>query len=189
MLGRIGGLERFTKQMPTKKDLSDHVKAMDETLAKIQEVSTGVTVHLEEYKLPESTTHRPMSAAPGPGYTHPDRRTYVGCYYEDESVSTRQDASDRYDLRGGHGSESEEEDPNVPESPPPGPLGQPPPGRPGAPPPGLLGPPPPGPPGPPPPGPPGPPPPGPPGPLLPGRRRTNTRVKPINLKDPVPIEG
>jgi len=49
MLGRISGLERFTKEMPTKKDLSDHVKAMDESLAKIQEVSTGLTVHLEEY--------------------------------------------------------------------------------------------------------------------------------------------
>jgi hypothetical protein len=73
MLGRIGGLERFTKDMPTKKDLEDHTKAMDETLAKIQVVSTGLTVHLEEYKLYESTPHRPRSAAAGPSYTHPDR--------------------------------------------------------------------------------------------------------------------
>jgi len=77
MLGRIGGLERFTKELPTKQDLTNHVKAMDETLAKIQEVSTGLTVHLEEYKLSESTPHRPRSVAPGPSYTHPDRRQYT----------------------------------------------------------------------------------------------------------------
>jgi len=177
MLGRIGGLETFTKDMPTKADLSNHVKAMDETLAKIQEVSTGLTVHLDEYKLSESTTHKPRSIlAAGPSYTNPDRRQYVESYrYSDEeSISTRQDARDMYDLRGGDGSESEEEDPNVPEPGPPGPT-----------PPGPPGPPPPGPPGPPPPGPPGPPPLFPP----PERQRRKAKVKPIKLKDAFPFEG
>jgi hypothetical protein len=181
MLGRIGGLERFTKEIPTKKDLSDHVKAMDETLAKIEEVSTGLMVHLEEYKLLESTTHRPRSVAAGPSYTHPDRRHYVEQYSEDESISTKQDARERYNLRGGYGSESEEEDPNIPDPSPP------PPGPPGPPPPGLPGPPPPGPPGPPPPGPPGPPSLEP--PVLSGRRRRKAKVKPIKLKNPFPFEG
>jgi len=170
MLRRIGGLERFTKEMPTKTDLSNHVKAMDETLAKIQEVSTGLTIHMEEYKLSESTTHRPRSTtAAGPSYTHPDRRQYLEQYQyseDDESISTRQEARVMYDLRGGNGSESEEEDPNVPE---------------------------PGPPGPPPPGPPGPPLPSLPGPLPPlppsGRRRKKAKVKPIKLKDHFPFEG
>jgi hypothetical protein len=177
MLGRIGGLERFTKDLATKKDLEIHVKAMDVTLAKIQEVSTGLTEHMEGYKFSESTSHRPRSAAAGPSYTHPDQRpqveTYQYYYEDDESVSTRQDARDRYDLRGGNGSESEEEDPNIPE------------GQPGPP-----GPPPPGPPGPPLPEPPGPPPPGPPGPPPPsGRRRRRALARPIKLKDPSPFEG
>jgi len=170
MLGRIGGLERFTKEMPTKGDLSIHVKAMDETLAKIQEVSTGLTVHLEEYKLSESTTHRPRSTvAAGPSYTHHDRRQYVERYQysDDESISTRQDARDTYDLRGGNGSESEDKDRNVPEPGPPSPTPPAPPGSPG------------------------PTPPGPPGPFPPpsGRRRRKAKVKPIKLKDPVPFEG
>jgi sulfur transfer complex TusBCD TusB component (DsrH family) len=98
MVGRIGGLERYTKQLPTKEDLIKHTKAMDETLAKIQEVSTGLTVHMEQYKLSESTPHRPTSVAAGPSYTNPDRTTSIDYYYEDESRSTRQDARDRYDL-------------------------------------------------------------------------------------------
>jgi hypothetical protein len=154
--------------MPTKKDLSDHVKAMDETLAKIQEVSTGLTTHMEEYKISESTSHRPRSTAAGPSYTHPNSKVYVEQYYEDESISTTQDARERYDLRGGAGSDWESEDPNVPEPGPPGPPGPPPPG----------------PPGPPPPAPPGPPPPG-----LSGRRRRRAKVKPIKLKDPYTFEG
>jgi len=179
MLGRIGELERYTKELPSKQDLKDHTKAMHETLAKIQEVSTGLTTHMEEYKLSQSTTHRPTSvAAAGPSYTHPDRRRYIYQDYDDESISTRQDARDMYDLRGGHGSESEEEeeDPNVPE-PPPGPPGPTPP----VPPPGPPGPPPPAPP----PGSPGPPPPAPPE----ERRRRRAKVKPIKLKDPFPLEG
>jgi hypothetical protein len=96
MLGRIGGLERSTKDLATKKDLDSHVRAMDETLVKIQEVSTGLTEHMEGYKFSESTSHRPMSVAAGPSYTHPDRRpqveTYQYDYEDDESVSTRQDA-------------------------------------------------------------------------------------------------
>jgi hypothetical protein len=192
MLGRIGGLERFTKDLATKKDLEKHVKAMDETLFKIQEVSTGLTEHMENYKVSESSSHTPRSAIAGPSHTHPDRRfqveTYQYDYEDEESSSTRQDARDRYDLRGGDGSDSEEEDPNIPEDTPPGPPGPPPPGPPGPP-----GPPPPGPPGPPPPGPPeppGPPPPGPPGPPPPSsRRRRRTLAKPIKLKDPYPFEG
>jgi hypothetical protein len=131
MLGRIGGFERFTKELPTKEDLAKHTKAMDETLAKFQEVSTGLTVHLDESKLSESTPHRPRSVAAGPSFTHPDRRQYTDqYYYEDESISTRQNARDRYDLRGSAGSNDEEsDDPNVPEDTP-LPPGTPPPGPP-----------------------------------------------------------
>jgi hypothetical protein len=46
---------------------------MDEALAKILEVSTGLTVYMEEYKLLWSTTHAPRSEQAGPSYTHPDR--------------------------------------------------------------------------------------------------------------------
>jgi len=180
MLGRIGGLETYTKELPSKQDLKDHTRAMDKTLAKIQDVSTGLTIHMEEYKLSESTTHRPTSiAAAGPSHTHRDRRHYIERYqdYDDESISTKQDAREMYDLRGGHGSESEEEeDPNVPE--PPGPPPPAPPPEPPGPPP-LA----------PPPGPPGPPPPAPPPGPPEGRRRRRAKVKPIKLKDPFPFEG
>jgi hypothetical protein len=72
MLGRIGGLERMTKNLATKKDLDDHAKAMDITMAKIQEISTGLMEHMGEYILSDSTSHRPRSVAAGPSYTHPD---------------------------------------------------------------------------------------------------------------------
>jgi len=100
-------------------------------------------------------------------------------YYEYESsLSTPDDARQWYDLRGGNGSDSEEEDPDVPED------NQPSPGPPNPPPPGPLDPPPPRPPGLPLPGPPGPPPPD-----TFGQTKRRANVKPIKLKDPYPFEG
>jgi hypothetical protein len=55
----VNNIDQFMCTLQTKNDLDTHVKPMDEALAKIQEVSTGLTVHLEEYKLSESTPHAP----------------------------------------------------------------------------------------------------------------------------------
>ena len=102
-------------------------------------------------------------------------------YSDGDFISNRQDARDTYGLRGGDGSESNDEDPNLPE------RGPPPPGPPGPPGPTPPGPPPPGPQRPTLPGPPGPP--QPPGLPPPERRRRRAKVKLIKLKDPFPFEG
>lgn len=119
---------------------------MDEALTKIQEVSTGVTIHMEGYKMSGSTTHIPRSMQAGPSYIHPDRCPQMEeNYYYESSLSTQEDPRQHYGLHRGDGSDSEE-DRNVPEDTPPGP---PPPGSPGPPPPGPPDPHPPGTPGPP----------------------------------------
>jgi len=138
---KVDEIARYIKMLPTKEELKGHAKAMDEALAKIQEVSTGLTVHMEKYKMSGSTTHAPRSIQAGPSYTHPERRPQLEEYYEYESsLSTQDVARQYYGIRGGNGSESEEEDSHVPEDrqSPPGPPGPPPLGPPGPPP---LGPP------------------------------------------------
>jgi hypothetical protein len=188
LASKVEAIEKFVKTLPTKEDLSMHARAMDEALAKIQEVSTELTIHMEEYKMSGSTTHAPRSEQAGPIYTHSDSHPQVEEYYQDESsLSTQGDARQYSGLRGGTGSEEEEhDDPNVPQDTPPEAPGPPPLGPPGSPPPGPLGPPPRGP-----PGPPGPPPPGPPGPPPEpsGRGKRRAKVKPIKLKDPYPFEA
>jgi hypothetical protein len=154
---KVQALDKFVKTLPTKQDLLVKAKAKDEALAKIREVSTGLTVHMEEYKMSGSTTHAPRSLQAGPRNTHSDRRTQVQEVFKYESsLSTEEDARQPYGLRGGIGSEEEKEDPNVPDDvslgfPPLPPPGPPSPGPPGSPPPGQPGPPPPRPPAPPPP--------------------------------------
>jgi len=167
----VEGIQLFLESLPTRNELSTHTKAMDETLAKIQEVSTGLTTHMETYKISESTSHRPTSVQARPSFTHPDRRSRIEDIEGSESYytqDTREEAEERYGfLRGGNGHDdgdgSGDDDPNLPSGP--------------------SGPPPPGPPGPSPPGPPDPEPPG------PRRRRRKPDIKPIMLKDPYPFEG
>jgi division protein CdvB (Snf7/Vps24/ESCRT-III family) len=74
---KIEGMGKVMKTLPTKNDLSIHAKAIDEALATIQEVSTELTVHMEEYKMSGSTTHAPRSVQAGPSYTHPEKRPQV----------------------------------------------------------------------------------------------------------------
>ena len=105
----VEAIDKFVQTLPTKQDLSEHTKAMDEALAKIHEVSTGFTVHLEEYKMSGNTTHAPRSIQAGPSYTHLNRRPQAEEYYEYESsLSTQDDAIQYYRLTGGNGNESEE---------------------------------------------------------------------------------
>jgi len=78
MESKIESIDKFVQTLPTKEDLRLHAKAMDKALAKIQEVSTGLPVHLEKYKMSGSTTHAPNSVQVGPSYTHPSRRPQIG---------------------------------------------------------------------------------------------------------------
>jgi len=156
---KVDQMDKYIKTLATKKDMESHTKAMDETLHKIQEVSTGLTTHMETYKLSESTSHKPRSVQGGPsgavGFAD-------GSEYDSSSVDTREDAERYYrSLRGGNGSDGSQ-NADVPDQ---------------------LDPP--GPPGPPPPGPNPPEPPGPEG----RRRKRKADVKPIKLKDPKPFEG
>jgi paraquat-inducible protein B len=108
LASKVEAIEKFVKTLPTKEDLSTHARAMDKALAKIQEVSTGLTVHMEEYKMSGSTTHAPRSEQAGPIYRHSDSHPQVEEYYEYESsLSTQGDARQYYGLRGGTGSEEE----------------------------------------------------------------------------------
>jgi uncharacterized coiled-coil DUF342 family protein len=81
LTSKMEAMDKLVKTLPTKQDLAIHAKAMDDTLAKIQEVSTRLTVHMEEYKMSRSTTHAPRSVQGGPSYTHPDRTPQVEDYY------------------------------------------------------------------------------------------------------------
>jgi hypothetical protein len=175
---KVDHMEQYIKTLSTKKDLDSHAKAMDETLNKIQEVSTGLTMHMETVKLSESASHRPRSVQAGSSSIQATTEftSFVDEEeYESSSVDTREDAERYYrSLRGGEGSDRGSQDAEIPEQPPapPGPPGPNPPA-------------PPGPPGPNPPEPPGPPPPGPEG----RRRKRKADIRPIKLKDPKPFEG
>jgi len=99
----VEGIQVFLGKLPTTSELAWHSKAMDETLSKIQEISTGLTTHMEEYKISESMSHRPRLVQAGLSFTHPDRRSRIR---EDNSDSyytqdTREEATERYGfLRG-----------------------------------------------------------------------------------------
>jgi len=169
---KVEQIDKYCRRLPIRQDLDDHSKAMDEALQKIKEISTGLTTHMENYKLSESTSHRPRSAQQGPSGLQSGLTRFVDDgEYESTSVDTREDADQYYRFqRGGEGSDIGSQDANVSDhnnppapgpSPPPGPLG-----------------------------PPGPTPPGPPGPNPPERRKKRKAdVKPIKLKDPKHFEG
>jgi len=129
-------LDEYVRTLATKKDLDSHARAMDETLQKIQEVSTGLTLHMDAYKLSESTTRKPTSVQAGPSGTQ-NVTDFTGFVdnedYETSSMDTREDAERYYrSLRGGAGWENADvpENPNPPEPgpDPPGPPGPQPPG-------------------------------------------------------------
>jgi hypothetical protein len=165
---KVDQMDKYIKTLSTKKDMDSHAKAMDKTLQKIQEVSTGLTMHMESYKLSESTSHKPRSDQAGPSGT----QLFTGFVDNEEyesSIETREDAECYYrSLRGGEGSGEGSQNTEVLEQLDP-----------------LAGPPGPNPPGPPGPNPPAPPPPGPEG----RRRKRKADVKPIKLKDPKPFKG
>jgi len=93
---KFEGIDKYFKRLPTRVELDKHAKAMDEALHKIQEVSTGLTMHMENYKISECTWHRPRSVQVGPsgtqGVTQWTRFVDEGDY-ESSSVNTRDDAS------------------------------------------------------------------------------------------------
>jgi hypothetical protein len=93
----VNGIDQFVKTLPTKEDLKSHAKALDKALAKIQEVSTGLTVYYEDYKMSGRTTHTPRSVRVRPSYTHQDQRPQVAeYYYYPSSTRTQEDARQPY---------------------------------------------------------------------------------------------
>jgi hypothetical protein len=119
---KVDNIDKYIKTLATKKDMDSHAKAMDDTLQKIQEVSTGLTTHMETYKLSESTSHRPRSQQAGPSgaqETSQFARFVDDEEYETSSMDTREDAERYYrSLRGGNGSEAGSQNADIPEQPP-----------------------------------------------------------------------
>ena len=66
---KVEGIDKHVRKLPTRNELEAHMNAMDSTLVKIQEVSTGLTTHMDQYKLSESTSHKPRSEQAGPSTT------------------------------------------------------------------------------------------------------------------------
>jgi hypothetical protein len=86
---KVEQIDKYIKTLPTQKDLENHGKAMDESLNKILEISTGLTTHMENYKISESTSHKPRSVQAGPGGTHVGHTRFVDEEeYESSSVDT-----------------------------------------------------------------------------------------------------
>jgi hypothetical protein len=192
---KVDPMDMFIRMLPTKHDLDNHTKPMDEELQNIQEVSSGLIMHMEQYTISECISHRPRLVLAGPSRTQGLARftMYVDeDGYKPSSVNTQEDAGQYYrSLRGGLGSVDGSQDPEVPEqnnagggplpggpTPPGGPL---PPGGPSP----LSCPPPPG--GPPLPG--GPPAPPPEGAPEAQRKKQKAEDRPIKLKHPITFGG
>jgi hypothetical protein len=54
LTSKVEAMDTVIKTLPTKEDLSTHARAIDEALAKIQEVSTGLTVHRKNIRCPKA---------------------------------------------------------------------------------------------------------------------------------------
>jgi len=92
---KVDQMDKYIKTLATRKDMDNHAKAMDETLQKIQEISTGLTTHMDTYKLSESASYGLRTEQAGPSGTQA-----VGGFtrfaddeeYDSSSVDTREDA-------------------------------------------------------------------------------------------------
>lgn len=91
---------------------------MEDAGARIQKVSLELTVHIEKYTIYGSTMNTPWTINAGHSTTHSHRRTSREEYQYDNqsSLSTQEDVKQYHGLRGGDGSESEDKNPNVPQS-------------------------------------------------------------------------
>lgn len=93
-------------------DLSQHMKAMEQTPTTIQEVSTWWTARLKQYEVSELTTHRLRSVQARLRYVHLKRSQNIEDEYNETSIDTEEDPSYQYGhLRGGIGGSNA----NVPE--------------------------------------------------------------------------
>ena len=107
---------RSLKEIPTKKELQDHAILMEEQTKRVQEVNTGLTMAMEEYKVSESSRFNFRQRVPevprttpfvqaGPSGVHPERRGY---FDRESSVSSLRDTDSASTwlgrMRGGAGS-------------------------------------------------------------------------------------
>jgi hypothetical protein len=65
----VDQMDKFVRLLPTRHDLDNHTKAIDDAFQMIQEVSTGLTMHMDQYKISESASPRPRSVQAGPSGT------------------------------------------------------------------------------------------------------------------------
>jgi hypothetical protein len=79
------------KGAPSKRDLRQHQPTMDERLAQVEEINTGLTTAMEQYNFSESTPFEFLRNAAGTSgthqHTHPQRRPA----FQSPSVSSLRD--------------------------------------------------------------------------------------------------
>jgi len=51
----LSSITKSLKEIPSKNELRDHAILMDEQIERVQEVNTGLTMAMEEYKVSESS--------------------------------------------------------------------------------------------------------------------------------------
>ena len=99
------------KDIPSKRGLRQHAQVMEDQIAQVEEVDTGLTMAVEGYGFSDSAPYefRPSGSQPGPsgtrpvpldGNVHPSRKRH----FYDDSVSSLRDtdsASTWFGIRGG----------------------------------------------------------------------------------------
>jgi len=74
----MAGITTTLKNIPTKRELREHQDLMDDQLAQVEEINTGLTTAMEAYKVSESTPFQFEQVAEPSGtqqYVHPQRRS------------------------------------------------------------------------------------------------------------------
>jgi hypothetical protein len=102
------------KDVPLKRELRQHSQKMEEQLSQVQEINTGLTIAMEEYKVSESTAKNPCTFAVAPtlkdqSHIHICRRYVFGSSSGETSLrDTDSDVSWAGRIRGGVGSNAGE---------------------------------------------------------------------------------
>jgi uncharacterized protein YukE len=103
----LGSIKNSLKEIPSKKELREHVAVMEDQLAQSRELNTGLTTAMEGYKFSESVLFAFGKEGPqaGPSTTvHPERQHYFG-----SNASSLRDTESEVTwlerIRGGAGSD------------------------------------------------------------------------------------
>lgn len=101
----LASITESLKNVPSKRELRQHQVAMDEALAQMAEVNTGLTTAMDHYKISESTPFDFRQNIAGPSGTQPYLHLQRAAAMESPSVSSLRDTGSEYSwharIRGG----------------------------------------------------------------------------------------